>query len=94
MGLLCGLLNAVYAVSYVGLAFPGPLAPFLGSALSPALLATALATIVVALGLRYPGGMAVISPEATLVIGGVGLQFATAWRQRSSCRPCSRPWRW
>ena len=75
VGLLCGLLNTVYAISYVGLAFPGPLAPFLGSAIGPALLATSLASVVVASTFRYPGSMAVVSPEATLVIGGVGLQL-------------------
>ena len=74
LGSLCGLLNSVYAISYIGLAFPGPLAEYLGSALSLALLGTAIASFVVALTLRYPGSMAVVSPEATLVIGNVGLQ--------------------
>ena len=75
---MCGLLHAVYAVSYVGLAFPGPLGVHLGPALSLGLLSSAVAGIVAALALRYPGSMGVISPEATLVIGGVGLQFAAA----------------
>ncbi len=75
VGLLCGLLNTVYAISYVGLAFPGPLAPHLGSAIGLALLATSLASVVVASTFRYPGSMAVVSPEATLVIGGVGLHL-------------------
>lgn len=73
---MCGLLHAVYAISYVGLAFPGPLDAYLAPALGLGLLSAALASLVAALTLRYPGGMGVISPEATLVIGGVGLQFA------------------
>ena len=76
VGLVCGLLNAVYAISYVGLAFPGPLGAHLAPALSLGLLSSAMASIVAALPVRYPGGMGVISPEATLVIGGVGLQLA------------------
>ena len=76
VGLVCGLLNAVYAVSYVGLAFPGPLAAHLPTVLGLGLLASAIASIVAALVLRYPGSMAVISPEAMLVIGAVGVGFA------------------
>jgi SulP family sulfate permease len=78
VGLVCGLLHAVYAISYVGLAFPGPLGAHLAPALALGLLSAGLASLVAAAVLRYPGGMGVISPEATLVIGGVGLQFADA----------------
>jgi sulfate permease, SulP family len=77
LGVVCGVLNAVYAISYASLAFPGPLVGSLPSALSLALLSSAVLGIVATLLLRYPGSSAVISPEATLVIGGVGLQFAT-----------------
>ena len=76
VGLVCGVLNTAYAISYVGLAFPGPLAAGLAPALRLGLLSAAVASVVAALRLPYPGGMGVISPEATLVIGGVGLQFA------------------
>ena len=77
LGVVCGVLNAVYAISYASLAFPGPLVGSLPPALSLALLSSAVLGIVATLLLRYPGSSAVISPEATLVIGGVGLQFAT-----------------
>lgn len=75
MGLICGVLNTVYALSYVSLAFPGPLVGGLAPALGLGLLSAALISVVVALGWRYPGSMGVISPEATLVIGTVGLDF-------------------
>ena len=78
VGLICGVLNTVYALSYVGLAFPGPLAGGLGPALGVGLLSTALVSIAVALVWRFPGSMGVISPEATLVIGTTGLQFVAA----------------
>jgi hypothetical protein len=91
VGLICGVLNTAYAISYVGLAFPGPLAAGLAPALSLGLLSAAVASVVAALRLSYPGGMGVISPEATLVIGGVGLQFATHVAPTGSCRPCWRP---
>ena len=42
------------------------------------LLSAALVSIVVALVWRFPGSMGVISPEATLVIGTVGLDFVVA----------------
>ena len=35
VGLVCGLLHAVYAVSYVGLAFPGPLGALSGTGAEP-----------------------------------------------------------
>ncbi|MFL5335707.1 MAG: cyclic nucleotide-binding domain-containing protein [Geminicoccaceae bacterium] len=77
LGVVCGVLNAVYAISYASLAFPGPLVGALPAALSLGLLSSAILGIVTTLLLRYPGSSAVISPEATLVLGGVGLQFAT-----------------
>ena len=73
--MICGVLNTVYALSYVSLAFPGPLADGLAPALGLGLLSAALISVVVALIWRYPGSMGVISPEATLVIGTVGLDF-------------------
>ena len=76
VGVICGLLNAVFAIAYVGLAFPGPLAVHFAPALSLGLLTAAVASVVATLILRYPGGMAVLSPESTLVIGGVGLELA------------------
>ena len=42
------------------------------------LLSAALVSAVVALVWRYPGSMGVVSPEATLVIGTVGLGFVGA----------------
>ena len=78
VGLICGVLNTVYALSYVSLAFPGPLSGGLGLAVGMGLLSAALVSIVVALVWRFPGSMGVISPEATLVIGTVGLDFVVA----------------
>ena len=75
VGMICGMLNTVYALSYVSLAFPGPLAGGLAPALGLGLLSAAIISAVVALAWRYPGSMGVISPEATLVIGTVGLEF-------------------
>ena len=49
VGLICGVLNTVYALSYVSLAFPGPLAQGLGPALGLGLLSAALVSAVVAL---------------------------------------------
>ena len=50
----------------------------LGLAVGMGLLSAALVSIVVALVWRFPGSMGVISPEATLVIGTVGLDFVVA----------------